>query len=79
MKEKLFTAASNATAPVVLSNEAITALFSAFGKASFGVVASNVTTAQVVVSFCAIAPAVMAMKERNRIDFFIFTCVFIFY
>ena len=76
MKAKLFTAASKATAPVVLSSDAMTALFSALGNASLGVVASKVTTADVVVAFCAITLPVIAMKERNRIDFFFFCFLF---
>ena len=74
-KEKFLTAASKATTPVLVSREPITVLFSALGKLSFSVVASNETVADVVVFFWAKRAPVAVIKASKRIVFFIGCCL----
>src|SRR6185295_14645110 len=71
LNAKFFTAASNASAPVVVLIEAMTVLFSAFGKLSIEVLASNLIVADVVIFLCAKRPVVSKLKDTKRIVFFI--------
>src|SRR5258705_3819433 len=71
LKTKFLTAASNAIAPVLVLIEAMTVLFSAFGKLSTEVLASNFTVAEVVILFWANTPVPAIIKDKKRVALFI--------